>query len=70
MKKKNELSELTLYKLAELFVKYNYFEEDKTDYITYSVLLDVYESLPQESQDQLLGVYKILKLQKKRRIKK
>ena len=49
MKKKNELSELTIYKLAELFEKNNYFEEDKTDYITYSVLLDVYEALSQIS---------------------
>lgn len=37
-----------LFKLADVFVKYDYFNDDPADMSAYGILLDIYSSLPEE----------------------
>ena len=56
-----KINDVNIDKLADVFVKYNYFSEDKTDLEleTYGVLLEVYDALTQDGKDKLLQLYRI-----------
>lgn len=56
-----KINDVNIDKLADVFVKYNYFSEDKTDLEleTYGVLLEVYDALTQDGKDKILQLYKI-----------
>lgn len=53
----NSKRQLDLYKLAQLFYEYEYFSDEKEPVTEYGVLLNVYDTLTQDSKDELRRCY-------------
>lgn len=61
MKSGNSKRQLDLYKLAQLFYEYEYFSDEKEPGTEYEVLSEIYDTLTQDSKDELLKCYDSIK---------
>lgn len=57
MKSRIAKMQLDLYKLAQLFYEYEYFSDEKEPGTEYGVLLNIYDTLTQDSKDELRRCY-------------
>lgn len=56
---------ISIYRLAQIFTKYDYFSDERSPTEAYEVLAEVYETLSAESKDKLLTFYKAFKRKEK-----
>lgn len=61
MKSRIAKRQLDLCKLAKLFYKYRYFSDEKEVGTEYEVLSEIYDTLTQDSKDELLKCYDSIK---------
>lgn len=60
-----KIQPISIYELAKIFAKYDYFSDEKSPTEAYGVLMEVYETLSTESKDKLLTFYKAFKKKEK-----
>ncbi len=61
------MREIDLYKLAELFLEHDYFNDEKEVTTEYEILLEVYSILSTNAREQLKFMYKALDKKRNKR---
>lgn len=59
-----KIQPINIYRLAQVFVKYRYFDDEKSPTEAYGVLMEVFKTLPAKSKEDLMRYYTILTVAK------
>lgn len=55
-----KIQPINIYRLAQVFIKYRYFDDEKSPTEAYGVLMEVFETLSAKSKEDLMRYYRIL----------